>query len=230
MFCNECGSQVPDGSKFCQQCGKGTIPNSAGGTSSGGAQAVQMSPVPQPTAVVAQKRSSATRSVLLLVLIGLVGWLIYGFASNSSPNRNSQSASIIPAIQQPVIQPVTIPLSEKAFTIGSGKYLYFKFTIPPQSSEVHMQGRFEASGGSGNDVEVVVVTEDAFTNWQNHHSVPTYYNSGRVTVGSVDARLPSTIGNPGEPATYYLIFNNAFSVFSNKAVSADITLHYNRTL
>jgi hypothetical protein len=79
-------------------------------------------------------------------------------------------------------------------------------------------------------VEVVVVSEDAFTNWQNHHSVATYYNSGRVTVGSIDARLPSTIGNSGQSATYYLIFNNTFSVFSNKAVSADISLHFNRIL
>jgi hypothetical protein len=230
MFCNDCGSQVPDGSKFCQQCGKGTVTNVVGGTSSGAAQAAQMSPIPQPVPVTTPKRSNTTRNVLLVVLFALIGLLIYGVASNSSPNRNSQNTSIVPTVQRPVIQPITIPLSEKAFTIGSGKYLYFKFTIPPQSSEVHMQGRFEASGGSGNDVEVVIVSEDAFTNWQNHHNVSAFYNSGRVTVGTVDARLPSTAGNPGESATYYLIFNNAFSVFSNKAVSADITLHYNRIL
>ena len=230
MFCNDCGSQVPDGAKFCQQCGKVTIANAVGGTSSGAAQAVQMSPVPQPVPAAIPKRSNTTRNVLLVVLLALIGLLIYGVASNTNPNRNSQNASIVPNVQRPVTQPVAIPLSEKAFTIGAGKYNYFKFTIPPQSSEVHMQGRFEASGGSGNDVEVVILSEDAFTNWQNHHSVSTYYNSGRVTVGTVDARLPSTLGNAGESATYYLIFNNAFSVFSNKAVSADITLHYNRTL
>jgi hypothetical protein len=97
-----------------------------------------MNPVLQSTPVTVQKHSSTTRSVLLLVLFALIGWLIYGVASNSSPKRNSQNASIVPTTQQPVIQPVTIPLSEKAFTIGPEKYLYFKFTIPPQASEVQM--------------------------------------------------------------------------------------------
>jgi hypothetical protein len=176
-----------------------------------------------------QKQFNAGRiALLLIILAGLVAWLIYGLNSNSS--NNPHIASNFPTVQRPTIQPVTIQLSQKAFTIETGHYIDFKFTIPAQSSDVRLEGRFEASGGSGNDVEVVVLSEDAFTNWQNHHSVPTYYNSGRVTVGSVEARLPATVGNPGQPATYYLIFSNVFSVFSNKAVSTDISLHFNRNL
>jgi hypothetical protein len=185
-----------------------------------------MSPDPSAENPSPSKGSNPTRPVLLVILVALVGWVAYMAISSSSQNRPTPSNSSPPSVHTPITQPLTLSLSEKAFTIGSGQYRYFKFTIPPQSSEIEVQGRFEASGGSGNDVEVIVLTEDAFTNWQNHHSVPTFYNSGRVTVGTVDAHLPST----GNPATYYLIFNNAFSVLSNKAVSADIAVHYNRTL
>ncbi len=227
MFCNECGSQVPDGAKFCQQCGKTTPTGAVTSSSSGAAQAVRMGPE-SPSTPVSPQQSNTGRTVLLLViLVGLVAWLIYGLASSTASNR-PQIASNSPTVQrQPTIQAVTVPLSEKAFTISSDQYKYFKFTIPPQSSDVRMEGRFEASGGTGNDVEVLILSEDAFTNWQNHHRVPTYYNSGKVTVGTIEARLPATIT---DSATYYLIFSNVFSVFSNKAVSADISLHFNRTL
>src|SRR5947209_11898843 len=100
MFCNECGAQVSDGSKFCQQCGKGTITNAVGGTSSGAAQAVKMSPIPQPASVNAPKSSNATRNVLLVILFALIGLIIYGAISNSSPNRSSQNPSIVPNIQR----------------------------------------------------------------------------------------------------------------------------------
>jgi hypothetical protein len=160
-------------------------------------------------------------------VLGVLGWLLYSVAHENQPQIKPASF-IAPRASTPVIQPFTVSLGEKAFTIPSGTYKYYRFTIPPQSSEVQMTGRFEATGGSGNDVDVVVLNEDEFTNWTNHHRVPTYYNSGKVTVGTVDAHLPST--STGDSATYYLIFNNAFSVFSNKAVSTDISLHYNRTL
>lgn len=233
MFCNDCGSQVPDGSKFCHQCGKPTTTSTATlEAASGVAQAVRMSPEPAETKrgalnTASHKRSNPTISVLLIALLAVGGWFVY--SALSAPRPRAQLAPFVATAPTPVIQPVTIPLAQKAFTIGARQYVYFKFTIPPRSSEVQMRGRFEASGGSGNDIEVVVLNEDAFTNWQNHHSVPTYYNSGRVTVSTLSARLPST-DNLQESPIYYLIFSNIFSVFSNKAVSADITLHYNRVL
>jgi len=229
MFCNECGSQVPDGAKFCHQCGKPSATSTAvTGTSSGAAQAVQMSPEPRvavsPSTSIHKKTSNSTRSLFVLILLGVLGWLIYSVA-----HQNDTQIRPAPFVApRPVVQPVTASLGQKAFTIGAGSYYYVKFTIPPRSTDVQMEGRFQATGGSGNDVEVIVLNEDEFTNWQNRHSVQTFYNSGRMTVGEVDAHLPST--GTSDSTTYYLIFNNAFSVFSNKAVSTDITLHYNRTI
>jgi hypothetical protein len=41
-----------------------------------------------------------------------------------------------------------------------------------------------------------------------------------VTVGTIDVNLPSNV------ATYYLVFNNRFSLFAQKTVDVDVTLAY----
>ncbi len=58
----------------------------------------------------------------------------------------------------------------------------------------------------------------AFTAFRR--STDTYYNSGRATQKSVHATLPSGTG------TYYLVFNNNFSLVSPKAIQASVTLRY----
>ena len=83
-----------------------------------------------------------------------------------------------------------------------------------------MQGHFTATGGSGNDIEVYLLNQDEYTNWENHHQTPTYYNSGKVTTGEANVVLPSDAG------TYYLVFNNKFSLVSPKAVDENFTMTY----
>ena len=82
-----------------------------------------------------------------------------------------------------------------------------------------LQGHFTATGGSGNDKEVWLVTEDGFTNWQNGHAATTFYNSGRVTQDALNASLPGT-------GTYYLVFDNRFSLLSKKEVEVKGALTY----
>jgi hypothetical protein len=92
-------------------------------------------------------------------------------------------------------------------------YVFIRFTVPEGGARV--VGRFRASGGSGNDIEVYILDEDAFENFRNGHRASTYYNSGRVTVGKINVHLE-------EEGTYYLVFSNTFSLFSNKVVNARV--------
>ena len=108
------------------------------------------------------------------------------------------------------------PIVTEAFTIGPGKYAWFRFGVPDNGGNV--VGRFRASGGGGNDVEVYILDEDGFENFKNGHRVQTYYNSGRVTVANINVSLSS--------GTYYLIFSNTFSSVSNKAVNGNVALRY----
>jgi len=83
-----------------------------------------------------------------------------------------------------------------------------------------MKGHFTASGGAGNDIEVFVVNEDEYTNWQNGHPTKALYSSGKVTQDSINLTLPA------EAATYYVVFNNKFSLLAPKAIEADIDVNF----
>jgi hypothetical protein len=57
-----------------------------------------------------------------------------------------------------------------------------------------------------------------FINWENGHTANTYYNSGQLT-SSISATLPSG-------GTYYLVYDNTFSVISQKNVNTQANLSY----
>jgi hypothetical protein len=91
-----------------------------------------------------------------------------------------------------------------------------------------VQGRFKTSAGSGDGIEVYILREGELTNWKNGHQAQKIYDSGRVTAKTINLRLPST--SNGQTATYYIVFNNKFSVQTSKALRADMSLYYDRGL
>jgi hypothetical protein len=106
------------------------------------------------------------------------------------------------------------PIVSGTFVVEPGHYNWNKFDVPEDGARV--QGRFRAQGGSGNDIIVLILDEDGFENWRNGHTVNAYYNSGKVTVGTVNTTLSG--------GSYYVIFSNSFSSVSNKAVTSNIDL------
>ena len=86
--------------------------------------------------------------------------------------------------------------------------------------DIHVTGHFLALGGSRNDIEVLLSEEKEFGKWMDGQRAKVYYQSGRATSGDIDAKLPPF------DATYYLCFNNRFSVLSAKTINADISLFY----
>ncbi len=100
-------------------------------------------------------------------------------------------------------------------TVEAGKYVDYKFSAPNQAL---VSGNFTASGGSGNDIRVLILNETAYTNWVNGHDVSTYYDSGQLTTGSITASVPK--GN------YYLVYSNTFSTVSSKSVTTKVTITY----
>jgi hypothetical protein len=75
----------------------------------------------------------------------------------------------------------------------------------------------QASGGSGNDVEVLILSDTHFLNWKNGRSVTPLYDSGKVTGAEVFAR-------PSASGTYYMVLSNTFSAITPKAVGANVQL------
>jgi hypothetical protein len=112
-------------------------------------------------------------------------------------------------------------LKDTAFVVGASGYTYEGFTVPSGATQVKLQGHFVATGGSGNDIEAYVLTEDGFANWKAGHSANTFYNSGRVTQDTLNVSLPADAGK------YYLLFSNKFSWLTPKGVqTSDMKLTF----
>jgi hypothetical protein len=196
MFCPKCGVESPDDSQFCRKCGK------LMGVSTG--------------AVAAAPPTPPKRNVALWVLLPLLALLVVWVAVRLVANQ-SFGPTLVPASPQSRVYSESF---NKSITIPALNFFYVPFTVPAGSSNVRMQGHFVATGGSGNDVEVFLLNADAFTNWRNGHKANAIYSSGKVTQDSPNAGLPSDAG------TYYLVFNNRFSLIAPKAVEANLNFTY----
>jgi hypothetical protein len=95
----------------------------------------------------------------------------------------------------------------------------YRIIVTPQMQNVNLVGHFSASGGSGNDIRVLLMSQDNYQNWQNGHGGRANYDSQKVTAGNINVRLST-------PDTYYLVFDNGFSLFSDKVVNVEANLHY----
>jgi hypothetical protein len=105
-------------------------------------------------------------------------------------------------------------------TVNAGYYEYYPFYVPSGAANVQIQGGFTASGGSGNDIVVMIMDSTSFINWRNGHQVNVYYNSGQLTTSNFDVSLPSGSGS------YYLVYSNTFSLISQKNVNTQVNLSY----
>ncbi len=108
-----------------------------------------------------------------------------------------------------------------AFVVEPRTFKPFKVVVAPGMANARLEGNFTATGAR-NDIEVTLLTESEFANWQSRRTFLPVYVSGRVTAGkiAVDSALA--------PGTYFVVFSNRFSLLSNKAVVADVQLRYDR--
>jgi hypothetical protein len=129
-------------------------------------------------------------------------------------------------LDYPAKSPTTYNLTEAvvsgAFIVEPRTFKPFKITLTPGMTNARLEGNFTASGAR-NDIEVTLLNEAQFTNWQNRQRFDAACVSGRVTSGKIAVTLPTG------PGTYYVVFSNRFSIISNKAVTADVQLVYDRS-
>jgi hypothetical protein len=194
MLCSRCGYDIPRGAQFCGKCGMTVALMSSGAT-----------PAPGHGAAVAKR--IAAWAIVPLIALGI--WWIA-----TSPNSSALK------LRQMVKKQHTDTISNPELSVNATGYSYFKLDIPSHATSVHFDGTFTASGGSGNDVEAYVLSEQDFLNWQNGHDSRSLYNSGKVTTATISVDLPDDAG------VYYLVFNNRFSLFSPKTVNVNGTLKY----
>jgi hypothetical protein len=105
------------------------------------------------------------------------------------------------------------------FVVQPLRYGTVQFSVPGGATQVKVKGFFRASGGTGNDIQVVIASPVEFQNWIDGRQAQVFYATGKVTGGAINVEnLP--------PGDYTLAFNNKFSALSRKQVTAVLTLSY----
>lgn len=103
------------------------------------------------------------------------------------------------------------PICEAAFTVAARNAKECAFIIAEGMRLPKLEGKFRATGGMNNSIEVWVLDDDEFVNRSNHHPVKPLYNSDKVTQGTIEVYLR-------HPGKYHVVFNNMFSLMTPKAV------------
>lgn len=172
-------------------------------------------PAPQsssPTTKTSHTKRNVAIAVIVVVVVLIIG-ISAGMMSGGGQGPSGTSSG--PSY---VTQSVTVFSGSAA--VNPGSYYYVSFSVPSNAINVQLSGSLTAAGGIGNDVRVYVFDQTNFINWQNGHSASAYYSTGQETAFNINVRLPNGAG------TYYVVFDNTFSIFSSKTVTGTITLTY----
>ncbi len=226
LACSKCGATLPEEAQFCAKCGKAvSLPAKTAPISERFApEQVIPSQVPRP------KRKLRPLLWILLVMVLVASlWA----ATSDSPYAQGIQDLVGWKHDQTVLQ--------TPFSVSAHTFRYYKFSLPPGSLNVAIIGQFSASSDTSKNhsdrknadkdnadkdkdadtnIEVYVLSEPAFTVWQNGYATSSVYESGRVSEGTMQAELPPGAG------IYYLVFSNKFAPKAAKNVNATVLLRY----
>ncbi len=105
MFCNNCGSQIPDGTKFCNNCG-------ASQEVSQPVQTVQTAPVQQQT-VTAKKNNTLLIAVVAAIAVVAIA-VVAIFALSGKDNGGNSGGNDLPATNNSQIEDTDVSSSENS--------------------------------------------------------------------------------------------------------------------
>jgi zinc-ribbon domain len=219
LRCAKCGASLPDEAEFCLKCGK---PVSSPTKSM--PPIVEVLPPALPPAPHPKRRIFLW--VMVVVLVGLLLW------AATSSNPFAQGLQELVGFKQDET------IIDSSFTVGPHSFRYYKFALPEGSLNVSVVGQFSSASNASstnrkdtskdrnkdkendNDIEVSILTEAAFTIWQNGYATSSVYESGKTSQGEMQTEVPAGAG------IYYLVFSNKFAPKTAKSVHAQVFLRY----
>ena len=216
LGCAKCGAALPDEAQFCLKCGK---PVSAPAKKIPMVAELPAESLP----AIPRKKRRIVLWVVLAFLAGTITWIAL------SDNPFAQAAQEMAGFKhdQTVL--------ETPFSVGAHSFRYYKFALPEGSVNVSVVGDFTSASDlkavntrknskgqeqPDNNIQVFVLSEAAFTIWQNGYSTSSLYDSGVVSQGKVQCEVPAGAG------IYYLVFNNRFATKTPKSIQSTVVLRY----
>lgn len=222
LGCSKCGASLPDEAQFCLKCGKPV-------------SAPTKSPAIRDSAVqlYGSKPRRKWRGLLWALLAILFAVILWAATSDST---GAQQLQAFIGLKQ------DRSILDSSFSVGAHTFRYYKFALPEGSVNVAVVGQFnfvadgqtagnrkpQSSGKTDkskdtdidNTIEVYVLTDSAFTVWQNGFGTSSLYASGKVAEGTVQADVPAGAG------IYYLVFSNKSAPKTPKTIHASVLLRY----
>jgi len=216
LGCAKCGATLPDEAQYCLKCGHPvSLP--------------PKTPVVVETLPLVVRKPRRTRPIIVGILLAVLGGAILW--AGMSDSQNAQ------LVQEFVGWKHDRIILDEQFAVGPHTFRYYKFALPEGSVNVAVVGQFTAAADSSNagnqkeatkakkevvdnNIEVFVLTDSAFTVWQNGYATSALYESGKVAEGNVQADVPAGAG------IYYLIFSNKSAPKTAKSVHATVLLRY----
>ncbi|HET7891426.1 MAG TPA: zinc ribbon domain-containing protein [Candidatus Sulfotelmatobacter sp.] len=219
LGCAQCGSTLPDDAQFCLKCGKPvSLP------------AKSPAPAPVATLPAETRKPRRKRPMIVGLLLALLAASLLWAGLSDRPAAQQ--------VQEFVGWKHDRVILDASFSIGPHTFRYYKFALPEGSVNVAVIGQFTSVADNSkaasrrnntlannqenidNDIEVYVLSEPAFTVWQNGYATGSVYESGRVAAGNVQADVPAGAG------IYYLVFSNKSSPKTPKSIHATLLLRY----
>jgi hypothetical protein len=167
--------------------------------------------------------------LLVVFAIPFITGFIGGYAANHTSTFITYSASTftsyststyITTIYSTSYNSQTQTVVNGAISVPAGSYVYTWFSAPLGVMNVDLRGNFTVSGGSDNEVVMIIMDSSDFVNWQNSAPHNFLYYSGPTTTGNItaDNLIPGNI--------YYIVYNNQLPSATAKSVQVTVVLTY----
>jgi hypothetical protein len=178
-----------------------------------------------PQAAPPAKKSGSLGWILGIGAVLVIGAFILANSLSSRSKSSDDRTPVARAASAPVPKTRYVPANQKIATgqivVKANGYVQYRITITPEMVETTVSGSFNASGGSGNDIQAIIADETNYTNWINGHQAQVFWGTnGKQTTGNFEVKL--------RPGMYYLAISNKFSAFTDKQVFLEVDLNYKR--
>ena len=142
--------------------------------------------------------------VVIGIIIFLVIFFFFPFDSLLGPISTNHKATIVDA----------------TIVVPPGQYVSYTATPPYDSNNCKIEGTFSVSGGN-DDIRVYVVDQYGLSQLKAGSQFNAYFSTPQQVGGNIVVNIPCE-------KTVYLVYDNAFSIITNKKVTTKVDLIYNK--